>query len=465
MKKIFLVIYCLIIICNFLFSQSVGIGTTSPNASSILDITNNSKGLLIPRMSTSAITSISNPAKGLMVYDSVKNQLMVNMGTTASPNWQTIVAKSGWGLNGNSSTIPSSQFIGTTDNQPLRFRINNTWAGELNVSTGNIFLGMTTGQSNTTGYYNIATGTSALSFNTTGYYNTATGTLALNSNATGYYNTATGASALSSNTSGSYNTANGLKSLNSNTIGYYNTAIGVYSLNSNNDGNYNTAIGGASLLRTAGSYYNTAIGYNAGSAYDLGYNNTILGANCNAAFDGAYNDIAIGQGVSCTDNSQARIGNSATYSIGGYANWTNISDGRFKKDINEEVKGLDFIMKLRPVTYRLDLTSISKQSKENQGAEWNEQMKTAIAEKEKTLYSGFVAQEVEQAASDAGYDFSGVDKPKNPTGFYGLRYAEFVVPLVKAVQQQQQMIAAMDKRIEALEAQNKLLQQLLDKKN
>ena len=368
MKKIFLVIYCLIIICNFLFSQSVGIGTTSPNASSILDITNNSKGLLIPRMSTSAITSISNPAKGLMVYDSVKNQLMVNMGTTASSNWQTIVAKSGWGLNGNSSTIPSSQFIGTTDNQPLRFRINNTWAGELNVSTGNIFLGMTTGQSNTTGYYNIATGTSALSFNTTGYYNTATGTLALNSNATGYYNTATGASALSSNTSGSYNTANGLKSLNSNTIGYYNTAIGVYSLNSNNDGNYNTAIGGASLLRTAGSYYNTAIGYNAGSAYDLGYNNTILGANCNAAFDGAYNDIAIGQGVSCTDNSQARIGNSATYSIGGYANWTNISDGRFKKDINEEVKGLDFIMKLRPVTYRLDLTSISKQSKENQGA-------------------------------------------------------------------------------------------------
>ena len=108
--------------------------------------------------------------------------------------------------------------------------------------------------------------------------------------------------------------------------------------------------------------------------------------------------------------------------------------------------------------------SVNNQKKTRE-QEWNEQMKTAIAEKEKTLYSGFVAQEVEQAASDAGYDFSGVDKPKNPTGFYGLRYAEFVVPLVKAVQQQQQMIAAMDKRIEALEAQNKLLQQLLDKKN
>ena len=39
-----------------------------------------------------------------------------------------------------------------------------------------------------------------------------------------------------------------------------------------------------------------------------------------------------------------------------------------------------------------------------------------------------------------GYDFSGVDKPKNDKDFYGLRYAEFTVPLVKAVQEQQQII-------------------------
>jgi len=86
------------------------------------------------------------------------------------------------------------------------------------------------------------------------------------------------------------------------------------------------AVGAIALHTTSNSYYNTAVGYNAGSNYDLGYNNTILGANCDAAFAGAYNDIAIGQGVTCTDNSQARIGNSATSSIGGYANWTNISD-------------------------------------------------------------------------------------------------------------------------------------------
>ncbi|HEV8538733.1 MAG TPA: hypothetical protein VGR15_07395, partial [Bacteroidota bacterium] len=40
-----------------------------------------------------------------------------------------------------------------------------------------------------------------------------------------------------------------------------------------------------------------------------------------------------------------------------------------------------------------------------------------------------------KAAKELGYDFSGVDAPKNEKDFYGLRYAEFVVPLVKAVQE------------------------------
>ena len=38
-------------------------------------------------------------------------------------------------------------------------------------------------------------------------------------------------------------------------------------------------------------------------------------------------------------------------------------------------------------------------------------------------------------ARKLNYDFSGVDAPKNKEDFYGLRYAEFVVPLVKAVQE------------------------------
>lgn len=56
------------------------------------------------------------------------------------------------------------------------------------------------------------------------------------------------------------------------------------------------------------------------------------------------------------------------------------------------------------------------------------------------ITSGFVAQEVEKAAQRLGYDFSGVDAPKNEKDVYALRYSDFVVPLVKAVQEQQQQI-------------------------
>jgi len=71
---------------------------------------------------------------------------------------------------------------------------------------------------------------------------------------------------------------------------------------------------------------------------------------------------------------------------------------------------------------------------------------------------GFIAQEVEEAAAALGFDFHGVDKPKNEESHYGLRYAEFVVPLVKGmqeqqaiIQEQQAMIEELVKRIEELE--------------
>ena len=51
------------------FSNNVSIGTTSPNASSILDITSTTKGVLFPRMTTTEISAISSPADGLMVYN------------------------------------------------------------------------------------------------------------------------------------------------------------------------------------------------------------------------------------------------------------------------------------------------------------------------------------------------------------------------------------------------------------
>jgi hypothetical protein len=76
-----------------------------------------------------------------------------------------------------------------------------------------------------------------------------------------------------------------------------------------------------------------------------------------------------------------------------------------------------------------------------------------MAEKEKMLLTGFVAQEVEKAAKETGFDFSGVDKPKTENGLYALRYAEFVVPLVKAVQEQQQLIKDLQAKVDLLQQQ------------
>jgi hypothetical protein len=117
-------------------------------------------------------------------------------------------------------------------------------------------------------------------------------------------------------------------------------------------------------------------------------------------------------------------------------------------DLQEDVKGIDFIMKLRPLTYHLNLTALGIKLDGIAGRKTAKQdaiTQQALAKKESARLTGFVAQEVEQAAAASGYEFSGVDKPQNENDFYGLRYADFVVPLVKAVQEQQQQIEILKK--------------------
>ena len=166
--------------------------------------------------------------------------------------------------------------------------------------------------------------------------------------------------------------------------------------------------------------------------------------------------------------SQVTIGNGATTAYRAYANWTNISDGRYKKNVKEDVPGLAFINKLRPITYNLDATGLDNflhknQSKEKQltgAAKTN--MDRAMKEKEQVRISGFVAQEVEKSAKELGFDFSGIDAPKNSNDVYGLRYAEFVVPLVKAVQEQQKIIEDQNKKIDTQQQQIVHQQQQID---
>ena len=77
--------------------------------------------------------------------------------------------------------------------------------------------------------------------------------------------------------------------------------------------------------------------------------------------------------------------------------------------------------------------------------------------------TGFLAQEVDQVATELGFEFSGVVKPQNDKDLYSLRYAEFVVPLVKAVQEQQTIITAQQSEIENIKKQLDKIQKNLKK--
>jgi hypothetical protein len=228
-------------------------------------------------------------------------------------------------------------------------------------------------------------------------------------------NTATGVGALIVS-NGTDNTADGVSSLVSNTSGSQNTAVGSGALYDNTTGIGNTAIGYLAGVNAPGNYSNaTAIGYN---------------ARVNAG-------------------NKIRLGNSAVTVIEGQVAYTFPSDGRFKTAITESVKGLEFIMKLRPVIYNFQTQKYDAFI--NGGTNERFASKIDYTESENIRHNGFIAQEVEKAAKETGYEFDGVIAPKNAKEAYGISYSQFVVPLVKAVQEQQ-VLSELKKKLNYLKA-------------
>ena len=375
----------------------------------------------------------------------------------------------------------------------------------------NAALGTTALSSNTNGSWNTANGSSALVENTTGDFNAAFGNYALGENGTGSGNTALGASSLSSNIAGSNATAIGYRAMlysNNTSVGFinYNVAIGYEALRGgflgNNTGNYNTTTGYTSLWSNTSGSNNTATGYRALYTNSTGNHNTSTGqqalesntsggsntgcgyfavqtnstGNYNSGFGrGAYftsgaldNTTCIGynSGGQVNNSNRVEIGNTSVSWIGGQQTWSTYSDGRIKDNVVSDVPGLDFITLLRPVTYNLN---IHRQNEMVYAGRKEEDEWPTKYDVEKIRTTGFIAQEVAQAAKDVGYDFSGVDIPKDPNELYSLRYADFVVPLVKAVQEQQEMIETQQAIIQAqqqlLEDIQRQLQEIQVKEN
>ncbi len=438
-----------------LFSNTTGFGNTANGVAALYSNTegfhNNANGF---QALYSNITGTGNTANG--VYALLNN-------TVGSNN--TAI--------GNAALYSNSVGVSNTSTGVISLYSNT--AGSYNSAYGYQAL-----NSNTTGNQNTASGYQALSSNTTGNFNSAYGTQALLSNTTGSYNTANGILSSYSNTSGIYNLSAGYASLNHNTVSSYNVALGSYALFNNIDGHSNTASGYSAMASNTHGIFNAAFGENSLNHNTTGHgntamgdvslynniegsNNTAIGIEASPNATNLFNTTAIGAFVIVTASNQVRIGDGSVTSIGGYTDWSNISDGRIKKNIKQNVPGLEFINKLKPVTYNLNLDAADRIMQTQTGKEKNRKISetdkevlTARKAKEQIVYTGLVAQEVEKAAKELNYDFSGVDAAKNDKDLYGLRYSQFVVPLVKAVQE-------LSAENEVLKSENEILKTRIDK--
>ncbi|MFT5249322.1 MAG: hypothetical protein ACI93P_001048 [bacterium] len=80
------IIHLFLLPLSSIYAQ-VGVGTTTPDVSSILDLSSTGKGLLMPRLTTTQRDGILSPAEGLIIYNTTTSDGELNIGTPLAPNW------------------------------------------------------------------------------------------------------------------------------------------------------------------------------------------------------------------------------------------------------------------------------------------------------------------------------------------------------------------------------------------
>lgn len=194
------------------------------------------------------------------------------------------------------------------------------------------------------------------------------------------------------------------------------TAIGAYALckggpNSYN-ANLNIAIGTNSSKQVLNGTRNITVGFCSGYSSDFS-NTIVVGANAAVSAD----NHTVWGGVN----------NSVCNCI--WANWSTFSDANDKTDVESltDNEGIDFITRLRPVSYNLDLRG---KYVHNCGYEYG--IKDGSQANEKKSY-GLIAQEVRGVMDDLDLEFAGVgyDEAKD---IYNMTMEEFIAPITKAIQ-------------------------------
>ena len=118
--------------------------------------------------------------------------------------------------------------------------------------------------------------------------------------------------------------------------------------------------------------------------------------------------------------------------------WTVTSDLRFKSDITESDLGLDFINSLKPVSYFRKNDVFKKRE------------------------YGLIAQDLEESLNKSGVTNNGIVSTDDK-GMYSVRYNDLMAPMIKAIQEQQQLIKSLQEEIGQLKGQNEQKQEILSK--
>ena len=407
----------------------VGVNSTVPAGS--LDISypvGFPDGLLIPRVAltgTASALPLTFPTTSEMVYNNVTiSDVTPGYYYWNGSSWLRLAtANTGWLTTGNTGIVDGTNFIGTAagTNVDVAFRRNNTAAGKIGTSNTSFGLNAGTaliGTSNTSIGVRALTGLSS----SASISNTAVGFEALSAT-TG--STVTDCTAIGfqagENVTSINNTAVGSFALFGSSISERNTAVGKSSMEQQS-GSDNTAVGFRTLFNGSGTN-NVAIGNQAGEIHSIGSNCTMVGFQASA--NGLTNATAIGFQAVAPSNNSVRLGNGSVLAINGNVNFTASSDRRLKDNIKDSQLGLNFIKTLRPVSY-FRKNDVNK----------------------KTEY-GFIAQELEEDFKAAG-DPNNAVISKDNDGMLGVRYNDFISISVKAIQEQQELIEALQKSNAAL---------------
>ncbi len=273
-------------------AQSVGIGTTTPNAAAALDIRASDKGLLIPRLSAAQRTGIGTPPQGLMVYQTDGSAgggpgtgfwyfggnpaawVFINPAGGAADNLGNHTATTNLNLGAN-AVVGTGASIGAAVGVGVRAD-GGLNLGQ-NTAGNNVFLGYQAGAANTTGRLNQFSGYQSGLNNTTGIGNLFSGPSSGFTNTSGDQNQFTGVSSGYRNTTGDQNQFSGFQSGFGNTSGNRNQFSGFQSGFQNTSGSGNQFNGfNSGFANTTGSN-NYFDGYNSGLRNTSGSNNHFSG--------------------------------------------------------------------------------------------------------------------------------------------------------------------------------------------